>query len=138
MLQFYIDHLKVPGRHLYMASREVEEADAERLFLSVGYAPEKAECAHIPPTITSWFICVLPQDLCTRQTPALPSHRCGDVPHVHCREYAGNKKLRPVLLSCINESGLAASSEKTRSELVVRVATKVPQSFLIGSMSWAP
>ena len=47
--------------------------------------------------------------------------------HMHCREYAGNKRLRPVLLSCIDESGLAASSEKTRSELVVRVATKVPE-----------
>ena len=41
------------------------------------------------------------------------------------REYASNKKLRPVLLSCIEESGLDESAEKTRSELVVRVATKV-------------
>ena len=41
------------------------------------------------------------------------------------REYASNKKLRPVLLSCIRESGLDESAEKTRSELVVRVATKV-------------
>lgn len=35
---------------LRMASREVEEADAERLFLSVGYAPEKAEYGHMPHT----------------------------------------------------------------------------------------
>ena len=41
------------------------------------------------------------------------------------REYASNKKLRPVLLSCIRESGLGDSAEKIRSELVVRVATKV-------------
>ena len=41
------------------------------------------------------------------------------------REYASNRKLRPVLLSCIEESGLNKSAEKTRSELVVRVATKV-------------
>ena len=41
------------------------------------------------------------------------------------REYASNKKLRPVLLSCIGESGLDGPAEKTRSELVVRVATKV-------------
>ena len=46
-----------------------------------------------------------------------------------CREYAGNKKLRPVLVSCIKESGLDEFSEKTRSELVVRVATKVPPGF---------
>ncbi len=46
-----------------------------------------------------------------------------------CREYAGNKKLRPILVSCIKESGLNESSEKTRSELVVRVATKVPPKF---------
>ena len=111
-----------------MANREVDEADAERLFLSVGYAPEKAECAHTLSIITFTSISVLTQRLCIHQTPDLPPHRPVVMCHISCREYAGNKKLRPVLVSCINESGLAASSEKTRSELVVRVATKVPQS----------
>ncbi|CAK0743004.1 hypothetical protein CVIRNUC_001436 [Coccomyxa viridis] len=71
-----------------MATREDAEAKAERTFLSVGYAPVKAE------------------------------------------EYASNRKLRPVLLSCIEESGLSESAEKTRSELVVRVATKYPDNAL--------
>ena len=59
------------------------------------------------------------------------SDHLGSFDNYLCREYAGNKKLRPVLVSCIKESGLNALSEKTRSELVVRVATKVNSTFIV-------